>query len=133
MKTNVKPPTEADLRGALGSAFAVWTQIVARTEAMCAPIAATWKPSKTGFGRMCLLQRKQRTLLYLTPDQGRIWIGIVLGERAFKVAMASTLPDSVKRLLREAKPYAEGRGIRFSVECMDDISSVVELLEAKMA
>jgi hypothetical protein len=133
MTTSIETPTEAELKSVLGSAFKTWTEILGRAGAACSPIATTWKPSKSPFGRMCLLQHKKRTLLYLTPDKSQIWVAIVLGERALQLAMAAGLPDSIKRLFEEAKPYAEGRGIRFSVDGLEEIPIVVKLLEAKTA
>ncbi len=80
---------------------------------------------------MCMLQHKKRTLLYLTPDKDRIWVAIVLGERAFQLALASSLPEVIKNLFLEARPYAEGRGIRFPIHSPEDLPAVAELLEIK--
>jgi len=128
-----KPPTEAELKAALGSACDLWSDIVRAAEEMFMPLGKQWKPSKEGFGRICLLQHKKRTLLYITPDKEKVWIAIVLGERAFHLAMASSLPSNVKKMFSEARPYAEGRGIRFSVNSLNDVSTVKKLLEIKTA
>lgn len=133
MPTKTPPPSEAELNAALGDAAALWAGIIRRVEAMSPPLDRLWKPSKTGFGRMCLLQHKRRTLLYLTPDDGKIWIAIVLGERAYRLAMASELPAPIKTMLSAAKPYAEGRGIRFPVGPADAMSSIEILLACKTA
>jgi hypothetical protein len=100
---------------------------------MFAPLDMQWRPSKAEFGRICLLRHRKRTLLYLTPDRGRVWVAIVLGERAFGLAMASPIPDAVKRMLAEARPYAEGRGIRYPVDSPGEIPVVAELLRIKTA
>lgn len=104
---------------------------MSHAETIYAPLSVIWKPSKTEFGRMCLLQHKKRTLLYLTPAKELVWVAIILGERAFQLAMASSLPEGIKRLLLEAKPYAEGRGIRFSIRSMNELAPIVKLLEIK--
>jgi hypothetical protein len=133
MPVNAKLPSMAELEGVMGPAIPIWNGIISQAEAAYGPLTKTWKPSKTGFGRMCLLQHKKRTLLYLTPDKGSVWVAIILGERAFQLAMASSLPDDIKKLLLEAGPYAEGRGIRFSVHASNDLASVAKLLEIKTA
>jgi len=69
----------------------------------------------------------------MIPDRAKVWIAIVLGERAYGLAMASSLPASLKKMFAEAKPYVEGRGIRFSTNSLDDIPTVVQLLELKTA
>lgn len=133
MPTRIPPPSESELHAVLGGARALWNEIVRQMETAYAPLDRLWKPSKAGFGRMCLLQHKTRTLLYLTPDDGKIWVAIVLGDRAYRLAMAIELPAAIKTMLSAAKPYAEGRGIRFAVSSTDDIRTIVRLLECKTA
>jgi len=133
MPTNVEPPSKTELEGTLGSALPLWAGIIQSAETTYAPLTKLWKPSKAEFGRMCLLQQKKRTLLYLTPDKNKVWIAIVLGERAYQLALSSSLPDGIKKLFREAKPYAEGRGIRFPIDSQSDLSTVAKLLEIKTA
>lgn len=80
---------------------------------------------------MCLVQHKKRTLLYLTPEKGKVTVAIVLGERAYGLAMKSSLPAAIKQMFSEARPYAEGRGIRFSVSSPNDISTIEKLVQLK--
>ena len=133
MSTKVKSPTDAELKEALGSADALWSDIVHVVEDAVSPLDTEWKPSKTEFGRMCLLKHKKRTLFYLTPEKGKVGVAIVLGERAYGLAMASSLPAAIKRMFSEAKPYAEGRGIRFAVSSPSDISTIRKLVKIKIA
>jgi hypothetical protein len=115
MPTLVKAPTLDELKGTLGTAFPIWSGIVAGVEAAARPLEQTWKTSKVEFGRICLLQHHKRTLLYVTPEREKVTVAIVLGERAYRLVMESSLPDRIKKILSEARPYAEGRGIRFPV------------------
>jgi hypothetical protein len=131
MPANVKPPNEAELKAVLGSAFALWSGIIGVVEKGCGPPDQLWKPSKAEFGRICLLQCRKRTLLYLTPDKEKVWVAIVLGDRAYDLAMASSLPVAIKKLLSEARPYAEGRGIRFTVTKLSDLPAIAKLVEIK--
>ena len=131
MPTAAKPPTDAELKAALGSADVLWSGIVQAVEDAVSPLDTEWKPSKAEFGRICLLQHKKRTLLYLTPDKEKITVAIVLGERAYGLALASSLPAAIKKMFSEARPYAEGRGIRFSVSSPSDLSTIKKLVEIK--
>jgi hypothetical protein len=45
--------------------------------------------------------------------------------------MASSLPAAIKKLLSEARPYAEGRGIRFTVTKLSDLPAIAKLVEIK--
>ena len=133
MSTKVKSPTSAELKAVLGSADVLWAGIVRVVEDMVAPLNTEWKPSKTEFGRMCLLKHKKRTLLYLTPEKEKVTVAIILGKRAYGLAMVSSLPAPIKKMFSEARPYAEGRGIRFSISSPSDISTIKKLVELKTA
>lgn len=118
----------------LGKAGAVWAGIVHAVEEKFAPLDQVWKPAKTAFdGRMCLLQYKKRTLLYLIPQKGQVLVAVVLGERAYGLAMDSSLPAAIKKMLSEAKPYVEGRGIRFAADSLSDVPVIAKLVELKTA
>lgn len=133
MPSKVKPPTDPELQAFLGSAGVLWSDILRAVEETISPIDMEWKPSKTEFGRICLLQHKKRTLLYLTPEREKVRIAIVLGERACGLALASSLPAAIKKMFAEAKPYAEGRGIRFFATSRSDVSTIKTLVEIKTA
>ena len=131
MTVEAQAPSEAELRAVLGPAAAVWAATLRALEAMFTPLEMQWRPSKAAFGRICLVRHKKRTLLYLTPDRGRVWMAVILGERAFRLAMASPIPAAIKKMFSEAKPYAEGRGIRFVVSSASEVSTVKKLAEIK--
>jgi len=133
MPVKVKSPSEAELKAFLGPAGSLWAGIVHAVGETFAPLDMQWRPSKAEFGRICLLRHGLRTLLYLTPDRGKVWVAIVLGERAYGLAMASPVPGEIKRMLAQARPYAEGRGIRFPVDSPGEIPVIAELLKAKTA
>jgi hypothetical protein len=127
----VKTPTDAALNEVLGAAAGLWSGIVRVVEDQISPLEMAWKPSKAEFGSICLLQHKKRTLLYLTPEKEKVTVAIVLGERACGLAMTSSLPAAIKKLFAEAKPYAEGRGIRFSVSSPNDLPTIRQLVQIK--
>ncbi|MGP8201368.1 MAG: DUF3788 family protein [Limisphaerales bacterium] len=131
MPAKTQSPTDTEVKAFLGSAGDLWTGVIHAVEEKFVPLDQQWKPSKAGFGRMCLLQYKKRTLLYITPDKEKVWLAIVLGERAYGLAMASSLPIAIKKMFSEARPYAEGRRIRFPVSSLRDIPMIVNLVELK--
>ena len=131
MSDRIKPPTNVEMKNILGGAADTWNRIVAAIEERFSPLERQWKPSKAEFGRICLLQHRKRTLLYMTPGKEEILIAIVLGERAAAIAAESSLPSRIKKLIAEARPYVEGRGIRFRVKDSKDISIVKDLVAIK--
>jgi hypothetical protein len=124
-------PSTKELAAELGSTATIWDEIITALEKEYGPLDREWKPSKESFGRICLLKQKKRTLLYMTPEKEKIIIAIVLGERAAALALAGGLPEEIKNMIREARPYAEGRGIRFPVSSPAKIPVVLELVAIK--
>lgn len=132
MPTAITPPKQKELTKALGPLAALWPDIITTVEGVAAPITLEWKPTKTEFGRFARLQHKKRTLLYLIPEAGELRVAIVLGERAYGLAMATDLPDAINKLFAEAKPYVEGRGIRFPVRSAKDLPVIRKLVQIKI-
>ena len=126
-----EPPSRKELETELGVAYEVWQRVIAAVVETAGSVESEWKPSKSNFGRLCLLKRKKRTILYLTPEKDAVLVAIVLGERAVGLALASQLPETIKTMIRDARPYAEGRGIRFPINSTDDVNMVSDLVAIK--
>jgi hypothetical protein len=128
---NSKAPSKRAIASELGSAQKLWDGIVATLSETYGSVDQEWKPSKAPFGWICLLKHKNKTLVYLTPEKPGIRVAIVLGERAVALALASRLPGGIKSLIKAARPYAEGRGIRFPVVSAEDVPTVIDLVAIK--
>ena len=126
-----KAPGVKAVASELGAAQAAWNVIVATLTGKFGEIDIEWKASKGSFGWACLLKHKKRTLVYLTPEKEKILVGIVLGERAVTLALASKVPREIKKLISDAPKYAEGRGFRFCVSSEAEASTVTELVVIK--
>ncbi len=133
MPAPVAAPTPAELATALGATAPIWHELVATLRADFPGLRPEWKPTKLAFGKVCLLRQKDRTLAYLIPRQGDFEVSVVLGERAVALALAEALPDTTKRLIAEARPYVEGRGIRFPVTKIGQVSIIRRLVACKTA
>jgi hypothetical protein len=131
-KAETKVPSTSEIETVTGSAFGVWNGVVDAVSRRFQSVEQEWKDSKSEFGRICLLKQKKRTLLYLTPQKESVLAAVVLGERAVELALASKIPDEIKTLIREARPYAEGRGIRFPINDAAGVEVVTELVAIKL-
>ncbi|MFT3830199.1 MAG: DUF3788 family protein [Opitutaceae bacterium] len=131
--TTAPAPSAASLATALGPTASAWRRLVEDLEVDFPGLQQEWKPTKLAFGRVCLLRHKTRTLVYLIPREGDFEASVVLGGRAVILALAGDLPASTKRLIEEAKPYVEGRGIRFPVTSVAQVDIVRRLVAFKVA
>lgn len=123
-------PTPSELRRVLAVAAPLWRQLIAHASGSFPPITEQWSHSARG-GWSLRLRRRDRVLLYLTPQPSAILVGVVLGEKAAQAAHAAGLPGPVLALIDEAPRHAEGRGIRLSLATEADLSVVKQLLALK--
>lgn len=131
-----KAPDPAVLAAEIGPAMTVWDAVVAAVEAMV-PCELDWRPANPAkvlaFGRYAVLQHKGRRLVYLLPRPEAVEVRVMLGERAFGLAMAAKLPARIKKLATEAKVYPEGHYIQIAPATAADLSGIVKLVECKLA
>jgi len=125
-------PELSALNDVLGEAAGLWHQLVSHVADHYAPITEQWNFSGAKYGWSMRLKRKERVVLYMTPQAGQFLVGVVLGETAAAAAHKSGLPDSVLTLIDSAPRYAEGRGIRVAVGTADDLGAVQQLAALKM-
>ena len=57
---------------------------------------------------------------------------LVFGDKAVSVVDRSDLPDVIKSTLRNARKYAEGRGIPIDVRLAEDVENVKRLVDIKI-
>ena len=133
MKTEMAAaiPTVSELTKAIGSTVPIWRQLVDGIAKDFPGVKEEWKPSKVPFGRLCLLKQKERTLLYLIPKDSAFEASLVLGERAVALALKSDLSSEIKKMITEARQYAEGRGIRLAIFSSDQVAVVRKLVAIK--
>ena len=79
------------------------------------------------------LRQKKRTVLSMMPCKGHFLVGFALGEKAFKAAHDSRLPDSIVAVMDDAKQYPEGRAVRIEIRNTKDREIAKKLAAIRMA
>ena len=128
-----KKPTASELKRMLGRTSAHWDDLTAHIAAEYAPLDETWNFAGANWGWSLRLRQKKRTVLYMTPCKKHFLVGFALGEKAVKAARDSGLPDSVLKVIDEAKKYPEGRAVRIEIRNKRDREIVKKLAAIKMA
>ena len=126
-------PERAALDGVLGRAAGFWHELVTEVARGHAPVTQQWNFAGAKNGWSLRLRHRERVILYLTPQEGRFLVGVVLGEKAARAAREGGEPQSVRALIEAAPRYAEGRGIRFTVSRAADLRTARRLVALKMA
>jgi hypothetical protein len=117
----------------LGETYQHWTGLLDHLEQAYGPLTAEWKiySRKSGWIRKTLV--KKRNLFFFTPLDGCFRLGFVFGDRAVDAIEKSDLPDGIiKEELRNARKYAEGRGLAIVVRSSNDLETVKTLVDIKL-
>lgn len=125
-------PTEREVEAALGSAAALWHELLAWAHANGAQ-DGEWKCTSLKHGWSYRLKQKQRNILYMSPCQGCVRIAFVLSDRALTAAKAAHLPQRIVKELQSAPRYPEGNGIRLILEKHTDLPAIQKIAQIKMS
>src|SRR5512138_3371030 len=105
-----RPPAPAELARRLAAAAPLWNALVAHVEKANPPVEEVWSFAGAKFGWSLPLVQKGRVLVYLTPQEGQLLVGLVLGEKAVAAAREAGIPPALLAAIDAAPKYAEGRG-----------------------
>lgn len=124
-------PTEEMLKNTLGGSYRVLTSLKERSDEY-GDITYEWKMYSKKSGWTQLVKQKKRTLFYILPRENYFEVSFVFGDRAVEALEASELADNLKKELREARKYMEGRGLSISLQADSELKDVLLLLKAKV-
>ncbi len=125
-------PTEKKLSEALGASFKYWEEIKSALEAEFGGLMEEWKYYGPKSGWILKLLHKKRNLFFLTPCKGYFRVAFVFGDKAVSAIERSDLPKDVIGEVRNAKKYAEGRGLRIEVKKSGDVENIKKLVAIKI-
>jgi len=128
---SVKPDNEA-LLCALGKSGKLWVKIRGNLEADYGELVEDWKHYGQKTGWLLKILRKKRNLFFCIPLHEAFQIAFTFGEKAVSAVQSSDLPEAIKAELRDARKYAEGRGIRVHVKSAKDVANIRKLVEIKV-
>src|SRR5690242_7352540 len=122
-------PEEGDLKKALAKTYPLWKEIEEYTLKIKPGVLRTWNYSGLKFGWSCRISDSRRVLIYLLPRDEFFKTGFVFGENAYREIMSSKISESIKTLLKAARPFAEGRGIRIIVDSKKIVKDIKHLVD----
>jgi hypothetical protein len=127
-----RPPDARELADKLGHASGLWDELVRHMTETYPPVTQAWNHGGGKVGWSLRLKRKDRVLLYMTPQTGKFLLGVVLGESAAERAHDEHAADAVLGVIDGAPRYGEGRGIRIPVCTDDDLAVALALAALKL-
>ena len=128
-----KQPTDVELAAALGPAKAVWDQLRVELDNEFGVNVHEWKSYSPKAGWSLRVQRKARTIVWLSPSKGCIHVLFIFGDKAMRAARQARFPQRIVKALNEAPKYPEGTGVRLEVKSSRDIGTLKKLATIKLA
>lgn len=125
------PPGEESLSNELGKQFASWNNIKNYVFEKCAVATEEWNFSKSGWNYR--IKGKKSVIIYLMPCSGYFRASFVLGKKACEMIMATSVAPDIKKIISEAKTYAEGTGFRIDVKTAAMTADIKQLIDAKLS
>ncbi|WP_341905287.1 DUF3788 domain-containing protein [Fluviicola taffensis] len=125
-------PEDQDLSRELNDTSVLWHAIRNHVHGLYPDAMDEWHYSGVKYGWSFRIKDKKRVIVYLLPREGFFKTAFVFGQKATDVVMESTIAPSIKELLKSAKVYAEGRGIRIDILDSSLVDDVKQLIEVKL-
>ena len=125
-------PTNRMLVRALGKSNGLWKEIKKHLRAEYGELTEDWKFYGQKSGWILKTLRKKRNLFFFVPLEGSFKLSFVFGDKAVAAAEQSDLPKDLIKTLKNARKYAEGRGLQIEVKETADVENIKELVEIKV-
>ena len=126
-------PTLEGLKQGIGKTFAAWQALVDFVIEQYPAAQQEWHFAGEKYGWSFRVKDKKRVIVYLLPRDGYFKTAFVFGQKAYDTIMDSKIAEDIKEELRQAKPYAEGRGIRTDIKAGKLPADIKKLVEIKLA
>jgi len=126
-------PTDSDLKQVLGEKYELWIEIKNRVHHLYPGGGESWNFPGKKYGWSFRIRDKKRAIIYLLPREGAFMAAFVFGGKATDAILESEVSEEIKSELKNAKVYAEGRGIRIPVSDRSSLDDIYQLIDFKLA
>ena len=127
-----KLPGDRELAETLGETKELWDRLKTHVKETYPNIVEDWKHYGKNSGWTMKLLKKKRNLFFSYPGQDQFVVVFIFGDKAVQAVEDSSLPRDIVNTLKEAKKYAEGRGLPVTVTNRDDLEIVKQLITIKV-
>jgi hypothetical protein len=126
-------PAICDLKASLGTCYLLWAAIRDCVFEKYPAAIEDWSYPGKKYGWSFRIKDKKRTIVYLLPRDNYFKVAMVFGQKATDLVLGSNISDEIKDELKNARVYAEGRGIRIDVKNKAVLPDIKKLVEIKIA
>ena len=125
-------PTDKMLAGALGKSNRLWQEIKKHLKAEYGELTEEWKFYGQKSGWILKTLRKKRNLFFFIPLENSFRVSFVFGDKAVAAIEQSDMPKDLIATLKNARKYAEGRGLQIDLKRSADVKHIMKLVNIKV-
>lgn len=107
-------------------------EIAAFIESEYGSLNTEWKFYNKKSGWILKMLTGKRNVLFIVPCNNYFRTVFTFGDKATDLIAKSKLPELIKKDLKEAKKYAEGRTIQLDVKTQNDLDNILEMIKIKL-
>jgi len=126
-------PDEKALKKVLENSYDLWISIVEYVKVRYPAALCEWNYPGEKYGWSFRIKDKKRAIIYLLPREKYFKTAFVFGQKAADEIFQSRISETIKFELKEARQYAEGRGIRINIKDNTLIRDIKTLIDIKLA
>jgi len=124
-------PNDAIVETALADAMLLWISLQNHVAENYSGLISEWKMYTKKSGWSKVFRKAKRTLFYFVPCEKYFIIAFVLGEKAVKAALESSISQKVRQEMSDADICAMGHSFFVYIKSEEDLSDVKTLLKIK--
>lgn len=128
-----KTPTITDLKVALGNTFYLWKTLSEYAYKAYPKYKDSWVFTNEKYGWSYKISDNKRVLIYFLPRDKYFKVAFVFGNKASDEILNSDISEEIKSEIKNAKVYAEGRGIRLEVKNNVQVNDIKKLITIKIS
>jgi len=125
-------PTENELKLTVEECYHFWNEIREFVFQQYPDATEEWNYPGKKYGWSFRIKDKKRAIIYFLPFAGFFKVAFVFGQKATESVFSSPVNEKIKTELKNARVYAEGRGIRIDVKDASVIDDIKRLVEIKL-
>ena len=131
--TRVTPQLLRTLKKVLGKTFPIWETIIQATKTLYPEAKEDWSFPGEKYGWSFRLKDKKRAIIYLLPQERFFTASLVFGQKATTEILQSKISENIKEEIKNARVYAEGRGLRIDIKNKSILTDLKELIKIKIS
>jgi len=129
---SVKPDEQA-VKGAIGNTYTLWKDIKSHITGKFSTVLEEWNFPGKKYGWSFRMKYKKTHDSLHDSTAGLFYVAFVFGKKAIEPVMESTVPETIKEDLINAREYIKGRGVRIKVKNQENVETIKMLIDIKMA